>query len=143
MIEWLNEHWQPVIWALVALAALYVLLSPRLFVKFVGRLLRLVFLRVRIHGKANIPYSGPVLLVSNHISLLDLIMIQAVSRRRVRFMVHTSLVSFLPITWLFRYLGVIEVPNMRRPKAMLKFFENTQVKSSASSPKVRFPATAV
>ena len=126
MIECLKEHWQLIVWAAVALTVVCTLASPKLFVKFVGRLLRCGFLRVRIHGAANIPCSGPALLVSNHISILDLAMIQAISRRRVRFMVHTSLVSFLPITWLVRYLGVIEVPDMRRPKAMIKFFENAQ-----------------
>ena len=126
MVEFLKAHWQLIMWAVLALAVLGILVSPKLLVKAVGRLLRLTFLRVRIHGEANIPYSGPVLLVSNHISLLDLIMIQAISRRRVRFMVHTSLVSFLPIRWIFRYLGVMEVPNIRRPKAMVKFFEESK-----------------
>ena len=55
MIECLKEHWQLIMWAVIALAVLWTLVSPKLFVKFVGRLLRLVFLRVRIHGKANIP----------------------------------------------------------------------------------------
>ena len=143
MIAWLNEHWQLTLWAVAAVVILWVLFSPKLFVKFVGRLLRLGFLRVRIHGKANIPYSGPVLLVSNHISLLDLIMIQTVSRRRVRFMVHTNLVSFLPISWLFRYLGVIEVPDMRRPKAMLKFFENTKKRLRKGEILCFFPEGAI
>ena len=126
MLNWISENWHIVVWCVIGATALWILISPKLFVKFVGVLMRLTLLRVRIHGAATIPYSGPVLLVSNHISLLDLIMIQTISRRRVRFMVHTSLVSFLPIRWIFRYLGVIEVPDMRRPKAMVKFFENTR-----------------
>ncbi len=126
MIEWLNENWIAIASVIAAIIVIGVLATPKLVLKIVGRLMRCGFLRVRIHGAANIPYSGPVLLVSNHISLLDLIMIQAISRRKVRFMVHTSLVSFLPIRWIFRYLGVMEVPSIRRPKAMVKFFEDSK-----------------
>ena len=126
MIEWLNANWVIVASALIAVIVLCVISSPKLMLKIVGRIMRFGFLRVRIHGIDNIPYSGPVLLVSNHISLLDLIMIQSFSRRKVRFMVHTSLVSFIPIRWIFRYLGVMEVPSIRRPKAMVRFFEDSQ-----------------
>ena len=126
MIEWLNENWIIVASVIAAIVVIGVLANPKLVLKIVGRLMQCGFLRVRIHGTANIPYSGPVLLVSNHISILDLIMIQAISRRKVRFMVHSSLVSFLPTRWIFRYLGVMEVPSIRRPKAMVKFFEDSK-----------------
>ena len=139
----LQENWPYLAWAVGAIVLISILCSPKLVLKIVGRILRIVLLRVKVDGLDNIPYSGPVLLVSNHISLLDLIMIQAFSRRKVRFMVHTSLVSFLPISWIFRYLGVIEVPNMRRPKAMIKFFENTQKRLRRGEILCFFPEGAI
>ena len=143
MIQWLSEHWLSIVYAVLALAILWVLVSPKLMLRIAGWILRIVMLRVRINGTANIPYSGPVLLVSNHISLLDLIMIQAIARRKVRFMVHTSLVSFLPIRWIFRYLGVMEVPNIRRPKAMVKFFEESKQRLRKGEMLCFFPEGAI
>ena len=81
------------------------LCPPTYVLKFVAFLLRCTFIRLRTSGLKNIPKSGPVLLVSNHISMIDLILIQAISPRRVRFMVRTSVVDFLPTRLFFKLLG--------------------------------------
>ena len=85
ILPFLSE-WYPLL--IVAIVFL-ILCSPRLTVKIIAFFLRLVMFRLRVVGKENMPYSGPILLVSNHVSLVDLLMIQAVVRQRVRFMVRT------------------------------------------------------
>lgn len=97
-------------------------LRPALTLKLLVRVFRLTCIRLRVEGRENIPGSGPVLIVSNHVSLIDLLLIQSVSRRPVRFMVRREVVNFIPTRFLFWYLGVIEVPPANRPKAMRRFF---------------------
>ena len=68
----------------VALFFLMILFSPREMLKFIAFLLSHSFLRVRIYGAENIPNSGPVLLVANHVSVLDLLMLQGICHNRLR-----------------------------------------------------------
>ena len=113
--------WYPV---LIGAAVLWIICSPRLMLKLTAWFLRLILFRLRVIGKENMPYSGPILLVANHVSLVDLIMIQAVIRQRVRFMVREEVFEYIPCRLIFRYLGVLLVPSARRPKAMKKFLNN-------------------
>ncbi|MBR6423617.1 MAG: anion permease, partial [Bacteroidales bacterium] len=61
---------------------LMILFSPREMLKLIAFILRHTFLRVRIYGAENIPNSGPVLLVANHVSVLDLLMLTGVISER-------------------------------------------------------------
>ena len=46
----------------------------------------LLFLRCRIKGMENVPKSGPLLIVANHVQLVDPILIGVLLGRRVSFM---------------------------------------------------------
>ena len=105
----------------VGLIVLWILSSSKITLKLIARLLRLVFLRVRVFGGENLPYSGPILLVSNHVSLLDLLMIQSVARQRVRFLVRTDIFKFFPNRLIFWYLGILRVPTSGRPSDLKAF----------------------
>lgn len=99
-------------------------LNPALTLRLLLLLLRCTLLRLRTDGKENIPASGPVLLVANHVSLIDLLLIQSLTPRPVRFMIRQEVIDALPLLrFLFWYLGVIRVPDQRRPKAMRRFLE--------------------
>ena len=119
------------------------LCSPYYVLKFVALLLRCTFIRLRTFGVENLPKSGPVLLVSNHISMIDMVLIQAISPRRVRFMVHTSVVDFMPIRLFFKLLGVISVPNTRHAKAMTRFFEDIRNRLAKGEMVCIFPEGAI
>lgn len=98
-------------------------LKPYLVLKTLMWFLRHTVINLRIFDRVNIPESGPVLIVSNHVSVIDLLLIQFISPRPVRFMIQEGVLDFLPIKFIFWYLGVIKVPNLRHPKAMQRFFE--------------------
>ena len=121
------------------LLVLYLLLSPRAMLKFIGGILRHTFLRVRIYGAEHIPNSGPVLLVSNHVSILDLLMLQCICHNRLRFMVRADLVDFLPIRFIFWYLGVIRVPSAKHPKEMQQFFDKVKARLKRGETMCLFP----
>lgn len=71
-------------------------------------LLRLRF-RPRITGAERVPRSGPVLLVSNHLSGVDTILIPCFSPRKVQFLAKASLFSGALRGWFFRQIGAIPV----------------------------------
>lgn len=96
--------------ALILLGAVILFLRPSFTLKLLTWILRHTLVRLRVEGLENIPDSGPVLIVSNHVSLIDMLLIQSVSRRPVRFMVHQEVLEFVPTRFIFWYLGVIRVP---------------------------------
>lgn len=100
------------------------LLRPDWTFKLIIQLLRLArLLTVHIEGRENIPRKGPAILVSNHISFFDAIWIVMCTRRRVRFLVHQDFFSFWPMRVFLWYIGAIQVPSIRRAKAMKGFFQ--------------------
>ncbi len=123
-------HWDFILAVLlslaVALGLLIFFLKPHWVLKIIVWILRHTVVNLRVIGGANIPESGPVLIVSNHVSLIDLLLIQSISPRPVRFMIQQEVLEFVPTRFIFWYLGVIKVPNLRRPKAMQRFFERSR-----------------
>ncbi|MFT4232769.1 MAG: lysophospholipid acyltransferase family protein [Leucobacter sp.] len=80
---------------------------------FIGRavlrpLLRLR-LRPRVVGREHVPATGAVLLVSNHLSGLDTILIPSFSPRKVQFLAKASLFESRIGGWFFRRIGAIPV----------------------------------
>src|SRR5688500_1078496 len=68
-----------------------------------------VYYRFAVAG-ADVPRTGPVLLVANHPnSLLDPAMVAAAARRPVRFLAKSSLFSHPAVGWLVRGAGAIPV----------------------------------
>ena len=123
--------------------AIWIICSPRLMLKISAAFLRLILFRLRVIGKENMPYSGPILLVANHVSIIDLLMIQAVIRQRVRFMVRDEIVSFMPTRLIFWYLGVERVPSPRHPQKMKKFLNKIHNRLRAGETVCMFPEGAI
>ncbi|PRI11537.1 1-acyl-sn-glycerol-3-phosphate acyltransferase [Leucobacter massiliensis] len=65
--------------------------------------------RPRVTGREHVPASGPVLLVSNHLSGLDTILIPSCSPRKVQFLAKASLFRSRLGGWFFRQIGAIPV----------------------------------
>ena len=130
MIESLKEiSWNfPLIAGVVAGILLIMLLFfPGALLKCLAFVLGHSIFRIRKIGADYIPDSGPVLLVSNHVSVFDLLIIQSLSHRRVRFLVRQSLLNKLFfLRPFFFFFGVIGVPEGRHPKRMKEFFGRIQ-----------------
>lgn len=113
-----------VVLQVVVTAIVFILiLRPDWTCKLIIQLLRAVrLLTVHIEGKNNIPAKGPAILVANHISFFDAIWIVMCTPRRVRFLVHQDFFRFWLMRLFLRYMGAVQVPGIRRPKAMKDFF---------------------
>ncbi len=76
------------------------------------------FHRLR-HEPLPLPASGAALLVSNHVSGLDPLLLFAASRRPLRFVIAREEYERRGFTWLFRAVGCIPIERSRNPRAAL------------------------
>ena len=67
-----------------------------------------IFLRLEVHGAENIPKTGPLVIASNHLSLLDPPVIGVAAPRKVHFMAKQEL--FVPVLgYIYKTLGAFPV----------------------------------
>jgi acyl-[acyl-carrier-protein]-phospholipid O-acyltransferase / long-chain-fatty-acid--[acyl-carrier-protein] ligase len=92
--------------------ALYLL--PDFFVRFILWVLTHTLYRIRIVGQENIPLEGPALLVSNHVSFVDALLIGASIPRFIRFMLHREYYDIRWLNWLFRLMKSIPISAANR-----------------------------
>src|SRR5579871_338153 len=65
--------------------------------------------RIRIEGAAHVPANGPALLVANHVSFVDGILIAAGTDRPIRFMIWKPYFEHRVFRWFFQRQGAIPV----------------------------------
>ena len=100
--------------ALNAVVAVYIYgLVPEFLMRFIAWILIHTVYRVRKEGLANIPESGPALLVCNHVSYVDAIVIAACVRRPVRFIMDNRIFRAPVLSWIFRTMQAIPVASDR------------------------------
>ncbi len=73
-----------------------------------GTVARLLY-RVRTSGLEHLPREGGVLLVANHISYVDVVVLQLVCPRPIRFVGHKGLRRNAFFNWCFEVSGCIEI----------------------------------
>jgi len=94
----------------VALVAVYILtVVPDYFVRFVLWLLTHSLFRIKIRGVGNVPFRGPALLVANHMSHVDGLLIGACVQRFIRFMVWKPYYQMKSLNWFLRQAKAIPV----------------------------------
>lgn len=88
-------------------------------VKVILRVLFTVVLRMRVEGTENIPKEGPLVIASNHLSLLDPPVIGTAATRKVHFMAKQEL--FVPILGdIYKILGAFPVRRGGADRAAIK-----------------------
>lgn len=79
------------------------------FGKVIAWFLTVVCFRIKRSGAEHIPQSGPVILVCNHIHMMDVACIYAQIRRRVWFMAKKELFENKFLGWLFSLFGAFPI----------------------------------
>jgi len=75
----------------------------------------------RLHGdKISLPESGGLLLISNHLSGLDPLLLIAASKRPLRFLIAEEEYNRFGLTWIFRAAGCIPVDRGGRTDAAFR-----------------------
>lgn len=73
------------------------------------RLISFLIYRVEITGKENIPKEGPFVVVGNHLSLIDPIIIAFITKRPIHYMAKAELFRTKISKWIFESVKTIKV----------------------------------
>jgi acyl-[acyl-carrier-protein]-phospholipid O-acyltransferase/long-chain-fatty-acid--[acyl-carrier-protein] ligase len=111
--------WWAYLIAAALLLALAFLFRYRLFVRLPLWILKHTLYRLRVHGLENLPARGPALLVCNHVSHIDALLLLAAQKRRVRFIMWAPYTRLPGLRWLLRLANVIPIDSSSGPRAIL------------------------
>jgi acyl-[acyl-carrier-protein]-phospholipid O-acyltransferase / long-chain-fatty-acid--[acyl-carrier-protein] ligase len=101
-------------------ATLYILvILPDAFIRLLLWLLTHSIYRIRVEGRDNMPAKGGALLVCNHLSLVDAMLLMASTERRVHFIMFKDYYDHPLIHPFARILGAIPISAKMRPRALI------------------------
>jgi 1-acyl-sn-glycerol-3-phosphate acyltransferase len=106
---------------LTAAVAGYVFrLVPEYLLRFAAFLLTRCSYRFRVVGEQHIPVDGPAVVVANHVSFVDAILLMAASPRPIRFVMDHRIFAVPVLGWLFRLSGAIPIAPQREDPAVYR-----------------------
>jgi 1-acyl-sn-glycerol-3-phosphate acyltransferase len=79
------------------------------FLQVTCRLVTISACRIRVAGRANVPRTGGGLLLSNHQSHLDPVLMGLACDRRLNYLARETLFRFAPFRWLIQSLDAIPI----------------------------------
>mgnify|MGYP006197461547 FL=1 len=83
-----------------------------------------VIYRLRVRGGEHIPVDGAAIVVANHVSFVDAVLLMAASPRPIRFIMDHRIFATPVLGWLFRLAKAIPVaPQKEDPEAYARAFE--------------------
>jgi 1-acyl-sn-glycerol-3-phosphate acyltransferase len=104
-----------------AAVAVYIYsLVPEFMLRFVAWLLIHSFYRLRQSGTENIPEEGPAVLICNHVSFVDPLVIAAASRRPIRFVMDHRIYRMPLIGFVFRHMHASPIAPAREDAVMME-----------------------
>jgi len=95
---------------------------PDFLVRFLSVLVARIVYRLRVIGAENIPLEGPALLVCNHVSWMDAVLLSATQQRRIRFLALRQIYEKPALHWIMKLMGVIPISPTDRPKQLIAAF---------------------
>jgi 1-acyl-sn-glycerol-3-phosphate acyltransferase len=100
--------------------AIYIFtLVPEFLMRFITWLLVNTLYRVRVDGAQQIPEDGPVLLVCNHVSFMDPLLLMAHLRRPVRFVMYYKIFNIPLLSFVFRTAKAIPIAGHKEDPRVL------------------------
>jgi 1-acyl-sn-glycerol-3-phosphate acyltransferase len=108
-----------------AVVAAYIYtLVPEFLMRFLSWVLVNIMYRIKVHGLEHIPEHGPALIVSNHVSFMDALVIGGSVRRPVRFVMDHNIFKIPVMGFIFRTSRAIPIaPARENPATMQKAFD--------------------
>ena len=99
-----------VVGLLNAVVAGYIfLLVPEYLLRFGAWILTHVIYRFRVRGEEHIPTQGAAILVCNHVSFIDAVLLMAASPRPIRFIMDHRIFAIPVLGWLFKLCKAIPI----------------------------------
>jgi 1-acyl-sn-glycerol-3-phosphate acyltransferase len=115
----------PAIFLVIALlnaaVAIYIdSLLPEFFLRFIAWILSRVMYRLTLRGHEHVPETGPCVLVCNHVSFVDWLIIGGSVRRPARFVMDHRIAKTPVLSFLFKQAKTIPIAPEREDKALLE-----------------------
>jgi 1-acyl-sn-glycerol-3-phosphate acyltransferase len=104
----------------VAIAAFIFSLVPEFLMRFLAWLLIHAVYRVEKSGLEHIPEEGPAVVVCNHVSFVDAVVIMAACRRPIRFVMDHNIFKIPVLSFIFRTGGAIPIASRKDDPAMME-----------------------
>lgn len=111
--------------ALNALVAIYIYtLLPEFLMRFLAWIAMSVLYRIRITGEQHIPNEGGAVLVCNHVSFVDALVLGGSVRRPVRFVMYYKIFQIPILNFIFKDAKAIPIASSKEdPELLEKSFE--------------------
>ena len=94
------------------------LVVPEYLLRFVAWLLSRLVYRFRVQGEEHIPTQGAAVLVCNHVSFVDAVLMMSASPRPIRFLMDHRIFKVPVLGWLFKLAKAIPIaPRAEDPAA--------------------------
>jgi len=108
-----------------AVVATYIYtLVPEFLMRFLSWVFVNIMYRIRVRGLENIPEHGPAVIVCNHVSFMDALVIGGSVRRPVRFVMDHNIFKVPLMGFIFRTARAIPIaPAHEDPNALTKAFD--------------------
>ena len=104
-----------------AAVAIYIYtLVPEFLMRFLSWIIVSVFYRIRIEGAENVPDEGPAVLVCNHVSFMDPLIVNACTRRPPRFVMYYKIFNIPVLRFIFRTAKAIPIAGRKEDAALLE-----------------------
>jgi 1-acyl-sn-glycerol-3-phosphate acyltransferase len=125
-----------------AVVAAYIFwLVPEFFMRFLAWIYVTLMYRVKAVGvEDHVPDEGPALLVCNHVSYMDALIINGVVPRPIRFVMYYKIFNIPGTRWIFRAARAIPIAGSKEdPAAMEKAFAEVDAALAAGELVCIFP----
>ncbi|HEY4555744.1 MAG TPA: MFS transporter [Lysobacter sp.] len=104
-----------------ALVALWIFtIVPEFLMRFLSWVLVRTLYRLRARGIDHIPDEGPALVVCNHVSYMDALVLAASIPRPVRFVMYYRIFNVPVMRWIFRTAKAIPIAGAREDPALMQ-----------------------
>jgi len=104
-----------------AAVAVYIYrLVPEFLLRFIVWLLIHSVYRLRTEGMENIPQDGPAVIVCNHVSFVDALVIAAACRRPIRFVMDHRIFRWPVLSFVFRHSRAIPIAPAKEDPEMME-----------------------
>lgn len=106
----------------MTLVAVFVLvkLLPEALLRFIAFILTTSLYRIRTIGVENVPKTGGALLVSNHVSYIDALLLGVACPRKLRFVAWADVFDKFFIGFFLKTTGSIPIAPDQRPREMIR-----------------------
>ncbi|MGH8083221.1 MAG: 1-acyl-sn-glycerol-3-phosphate acyltransferase, partial [Lysobacter sp.] len=111
-----------------ALVAIYIFtLVPEFLMRFLSWVFVRTLYRLRVSGTDRIPDEGAGLVVCNHVSYMDALILSASIPRPVRFVMYYKIFNIPVMSWIFRTAKAIPIAGAKEdPEVMRRAFEEIE-----------------